>query len=186
VTFTDGDVRVYEGTGDTRACEPTSAAVTIGNFRIIDVRLPNESNLDYVGLVMPFRGLLNERGADLDRRWGSDEGLALICEMVDPAAPIGFRMRAHARRRMLHSPGAWLELNLARHAHDDDAIPATARNRRFGGDMQHWYIESDLPTIYDTESPESDRFAIVLDAGGRGSFWIKWIEIKPWPTMLGR
>lgn len=182
IDFTDRQVRLYEGTGEMRAPDHTDQPVTVGNLRITKVRLPGDSNRDFVGLVFPFRGLLDELAVNLDRRWGSTRGLALICEAIDADAPIGFRMRAHARRRMLHAPGAWLELQLGRSATDDHAIPATLQNRRAGGDMHYWYVDSDLPTILRVDDPETDRFAILLNAGGRGSFWIKWLEIKEWPS----
>lgn len=186
IDFTDLRVRMYEGAGDARAPEPTDQPIVVGNLRITAVQLPSEAKLEYVGLVFPFRALLDEAGVNLDRTWGSSQPVALICEAIDVEAPISFRLRAHARRRMMHAPGAWLELQLGRDARDSDAIPAMVQNRRAGGEGQHWYIDSDLPTILRLDEPETDRFAILLNAGGRGSFWVKSIEIKPWPPADSR
>lgn len=186
ITFVDRQVRIYEGTGGMRALEPTDAPVIVGNFRIEDVRLPGESNLDYVGLVFPYRGLIDEIAINLERSWGSYRGVALICEAIDASAPIGFRMRAHARNRMLRVPGAWLELQLGRSATDRNAIPAMTRERRAGWDMHHWYVEQDLPAILRVDDPDTDRFAILLNTGGRGSYWVKWLEIKEWPRVSRR
>ena len=188
ITFTDTKTLVYEGTGDMRAEMPMQLPVTVGNFRITNIRLPAQSNRDNVGLVIPFRGALSERMVDLDPRWDGAEPLALICEVIDPRQPIGFRMRSHARVRMFHSPGSWLELNLGRGPRDDQPIPATPQNKRFTGGMQLWYSLSDMNEIYDRAEdapvPERDRFAILLDTGERGSWWIKWLELKPWPTVI--
>ncbi len=187
ITFTDTRVDIYEGTGDVRAAEPMNCPVTVGNFRITKVRLPAQSNLDNVGLVIPFRGALSERMVDLDYRWGARGALALLCEVIDPEQPIGFRLRTHARVRMFHSPGAWLELKLGRGWKDDRAIPAAAQNKRFTGELQRWYVQSDMNEIYHRAEtapvPEDQSFAILLDTGERGSWWIKWLEIKPWPTV---
>ncbi|MGI5816825.1 MAG: hypothetical protein ACOX9R_01875 [Armatimonadota bacterium] len=184
ITFTDTKTLIYEGTGEMRAEMPTDAPVVVGNLRITKVRLPAEANRDYVGLVIPFRGALNERIANLDSRWGGAGALALVCEVIDPDAPIGFRMRAHARVRMQHSPGAWLEANLGRGPDDTRPIPATAQNKRFSGGMHTWYVLSSIDEIRRTENPQSDRFAILLDTGERGSWWIKSLELKAWPTVM--
>lgn len=183
-TFTDTKTLVYEGTGEMRAENRVELPVTVGNFRITNVRLPSQSNRDYVGLVFPFRGALNERMVDLDPRWDGAEPLVLVCEVVDPDLPIGFRMRAHGRVRMRHSPGAWLELNLGRGPQDDEPIPATEQNKRFSGGTHLWYCETTIDDIYRLEDPEPDRFTLMLDTGERGSWWIKWLQIKPWPTVM--
>jgi len=187
ITFTDTQINIYQGTGEMRAEQPMDCPVQVGNFRITKVRLPAESNLDNVGLVIPFRGALSERMVDLDYRWGGEGALALLCEVIDPEAPIGFRLRTHARVRMFHSPGAWLELKLGRGWKDDQAIPADEQNKRFNGELQRWYSLTNINQIYhraeDAPVPESDAFAILLDTGERGSWWIKRLEIKPWPTM---
>lgn len=185
ITFTDTETLIFQGTGEMRAEAPMPCPVVVGNFRIIEVRLPSEANRDYVGLVIPFRGALNERMANLDPRWGGANPLALVCEVIDPSRPIGFRLRAHARAREVHSPGTWLELNLGRGPRDSAPIPATVQNRRINGDMQRWYVLSSIQEVYRKQDPERDRFAIMLDTGGRGSWWIKWLELKSWPTVIG-
>lgn len=184
ITFTNTKTLVYQGTGEMRAETPMECPITVGNFRITDIRMPSQANLDYVGLVIPFRGALNERMVDLDPRWDGSGPLVLMCEVIDPEAPIGFRMRAHARVRMVHSPGSWLELNLGRGPKDEQPIPAADQNKRFTGDMQRWYVVSSIEEIYQKQDPESDRFTIMLDTGERGSWWIKWLELKEWPTVM--
>ncbi len=186
ITFTNTETLIYRGTGDMRAKEPLDCPITVGNLRITDVRLPSESNLDNVGLVIPFRGALSERMVHLDPRGDGAARLALICEVIDANEPIGFRMRTHARVRMFHSPGAWLELNLGRGPKDDRPIPAMTQNKRFTGEMHRWYVSSSIDDIYRKQDRERDRFAILLDTGERGSWWIKWLEIKSWPTALGQ
>ncbi|MFP4248030.1 MAG: hypothetical protein ACLFU7_00140 [Armatimonadota bacterium] len=190
ITFTDTKTLIYQGTGDMRAATPADCPITVGNFRITRVHLPAQSNLDDVGLVIPFRGALSERMVNLDPRWGGAEPLALICEVIDPEQPIGFRARAHARARMYHSPGSWLEMNLARGPKDTRPIPASAQNKRFSGDMHRWYALSDINEIYhraeNAPVPENDRFAILLSTGERGSWWIKSLELKAWPTQTDR
>ena len=184
ITFTNTETLVYQGTGEMRAESPMLCPVTVGNFRILEVRLPSESNRDNVGLVIPFRGALSERMVDLDPRWNGANALALVCEIIDPGAPIGFRMRAHARVREFHSPGTWLELMLGRGPNDDRPIPASAYNARFTGDMHTWYAISSLPEIYRRDDPQKTRFTIMLNTNERGSWWIKWLELKPWPTVM--
>jgi 23S rRNA-/tRNA-specific pseudouridylate synthase len=39
---------------------PSEEPVTVGNFRILRVAPPSASTLSYVGLILPFRGALNE------------------------------------------------------------------------------------------------------------------------------
>lgn len=182
-TFTDTKTLVYEGTGEMRAEKPMELPVTVGNFRITNVRLPSQSKRDYVGLVLPFRGALSERMVDLDPRWDGAEPLVLTCEVIDPDLPIGFRMRLHGRVRMWHSPGAWLELNLGRGPRDDRPMAATAQNKRFSGETHLWYVETTIDEIHRRDDPDRDRFTLMLDTGERGSWWIKWLQIKPWPTM---
>ncbi|MGM0494907.1 MAG: hypothetical protein ACQER1_18385 [Armatimonadota bacterium] len=190
ITFTDTKTLIYEGTGETRAEMPVDCPVTVGNFRITRVHLPSEANLDHVGLVIPFRGALSERMVNLDPRWGGAEPLALICEVIEPEQPIGFRARTHARVRMFHSPGSWLEMNLGRGHRDTRPIPASTQNKRFSGDMHRWYVLSDMNEIYhraeDAPVPENDRFAILFSTGERGSWWIKSLELKAWPTQIDR
>jgi len=185
VTFTGGHLVVYEGTGETKMECPQTQPVTVGNLRIVDVIPPSESNFDNFGLVMPFRGALNERAVNLETRWGSRQGLALVCEAIDPTAPIGFRMRVHARRRMVHAHGVTLNLELARDPDRRHRIPAVRPSGRIFGDMHAWYVLTDLPTIHESGDPDDNEFAIILDVEGRGSFWLKWLEIKRWPTVLG-
>lgn len=182
VTFTGTETRIYQGTGEMREMMPLP--ITVGNFRILDVRLPAESNRDNVGLVIPFRGAMNEHMVNLDPRWGGARPLVLVCEAIDPSMPIGFRVRGHARAREVHSPGTWLALELGRGPKDDRPIPASDYNARFNGDTHTWYVLSSLPEIYRREDPQSTRFTIMLDTYERGSWWIKWLEIKEWPTIL--
>lgn len=188
ITFTNTETLIYHGVGQMRSEMPMQCPVTVGNFRITKVRLPAESNRDNVGLVIPFRGALSERMVDLDPRWGGADALMLICEVIDPDQPIGFRMRAHARVRMFHSPGSWLMLNLGRGPKDTNPIPGTAQNKRFTGESHLWYVLSDMNEIYrraeDAPGPDSNRFVIMLDTGERGSWWIKSLELKPWPTVM--
>lgn len=185
ITFTDTKTLIYEGTGEMRAEMPTDEAVTVGNIRITDIRRSADSNRDHVGLVIPFRGALSERMVNLDPRWGGPGTVALLCEVIDPEEPIGFRMRAHARVRMFHSPGAWLELNLARGLKDTRPIAAAAQNKRFSGEKHAWYVLSSIDEIHRRDDPDSDRFVIMLSTGERGSWWIKSLELKAWPTTAG-
>jgi len=189
ITFTNTETLMYSGTGEMRAETPMECPITVGNFRIVKIQMPSEFNRDNVGLVIPFRGALSERMVDLDPRWGGAGAVSLVCEVIDPDEPIGFRMRAHAKVRMFHSPGAWLALNLGRGPKDDHPIPADTQNKRFTGELHRWYVLSDMNAIYhleeDEPAPEQDRFTIMLDTGERGSWWVKSLELKSWPTRLG-
>jgi len=181
IVFTTDEMLVYEGTGEMMAETPTTEPITVGNFRILRVILPSESRLDYVGLVMPYRGMIDERAADLDTRWGARKGLALLCEVVDPMAPIGLRMRAQGHRR--GDNAVWLDLMLAPGHTQIGRIPAVTQSHRYLGELHRWYVQTDLPTIYDSDDP-GDTFSIVLKADGRAGFWLKRLEIKRWPTVL--
>lgn len=186
ITFTDTKTLIYEGTGEVRAETPAARPVTVGNLRITGIRLPAQANRDHVGLVIPFRGALSERMVNLDPRWGGPGTVALLCEVIDPDEPIGFRLRAHARVRMFHSPGAWLELNLGRGARDNRAVPAAAQTKRFSGETHAWYVLSSIDEIHRRDDPDTDRFAILLSTGERGSWWIKSLELKAWPTTAAQ
>jgi len=178
IVFRPDGMALYEGTGDDMAPEPATEPIAIGNFRLLGFELPSESRLDYVGLVMPYRGALNQRTVNLETTWGSPQGLALLCEAIEPADPVGFRVRAWAHRR--GDKGSWLAMTLAPgHTRIGDE-PAVVQNRRYLGDMHRWYVETDMPTLYDDDEVQPE-FSIVLKVGGWGSWWIKRIEIKAWP-----
>ncbi|NLO05999.1 MAG: hypothetical protein GX131_09265 [candidate division WS1 bacterium] len=181
ITFTHTRTTVYPGTGQSFVDTPVELPVTVGNFRITGIRMPSESKRDFVGLVLPFRGLLNERAVNLDPRWGGRGGLVLLCEAIDTAAPIGFRMRAYGRSREMGA-GAWLDLMLAG-GPNHDPIPATEQAKRFDDPFHHWYVERDLATIQRRDEPRNDRFVIILNTGGRGSYWVKRLELAAWPTV---
>lgn len=148
ITFINTETLIYHGTGEMRAELPMPCPITVGNFRILDVRLPSQSNRDYVGLVIPFRGALDEHMVNLDPRWGNSSTLSLVCEVIDPTMPIGFRMRAHARAREVHSPGTWIELALGRGPKDDRPIPLRlqrALHRRHAHLVRDQQPARDLP-----------------------------------------
>jgi hypothetical protein len=121
---------------------------------------------------------------DLDPRWDLQSPLALVCEVIDPSQPIGFRIRAHARMRMFHNSGQWLQLLLAETPDGRGAVHAMDRPKRFTWDMQHWYVLSSLQEIYGSDAPGADTFTILVDNGTGGSWWLKWLEIKSWPTVM--
>ncbi len=182
IVFRPDGMALYQGTGDAIAPEPATEPIIIGNFRLLGFVLPGESNLDYVGLVIPYRGALNQRMVNLETTWGSPQGLALLCEAVEPADPVGFRVRAWAHRR--GARGSWLAMDLAPGHTRVGEMPAGVRNRRYLGEMHRWYVQTDMPTLYGDDDPRSE-FSIVLKVGGWGSWWIKRIEIKAWPGTGG-
>ncbi len=180
IIFRPDGMALYEGTGDEMAAEPATEPITIGNFRLLGFEPPSESNLDYVGLVMPYRGALNQRMVNLATTWGSPQGLALLCEAVEPTDPVGFRVRAWAHRR--GDKGSWLAMTLAPGHTRIGEMPAVVQNRRYLGETHRWYVETDMPTLYDDHEVQPE-FSIVLKVGGWGSWWIKRIEIKAWPGV---
>jgi|GEM_PF-5512677 len=186
IMFANERADVYAGTWGERAEATMELPVTVGNFRITDIRLPGKCERNTVGQVVPFRHASGERMVDLDPRWDLQSPLALVCEVIDPSRPIGFRIRAHARMRMFHNSGQWLQLLLAESPDGDGAIHAMDRTKRFTWDMQHWYVLSSLQEIYGSDAGAENTFTILIDNGTGGSWWLKWLEIKAWPTGVGR
>lgn len=182
IRFEDGTAVVYDGARDLRTLTEVPLPITVGNIRIVDISRSSASNRDHVGQIVPFRHALTERMADLDPRWDIRDALLLTCEAVDPNEPIGFRLRANARARGFHSAGSWLQLLLA--PERGDAIAGSELNKRFNRDRHQWYVLRDLQDVYGNQIAPSSSFTIRIQSSARGSWWIKWLELKPWPTHV--
>jgi len=174
ITFDGEGMMVYQGTGSMMTPCAMDMPITVGNFRITRVALPSDARFEFTGLVVPQRGAIDERLVTLDNSWDSPQGIALLCEVIDPMAPLGFRLRTDSYRRGDNS--TWLELMLNDEHSRVGEIPAVEQARRFASSPT-WYAQVD-PMMLDG-SPE---FSIVLAVGGHGSFSVKQIEIKSWPT----
>lgn len=174
IVFNVDGMLLYEGTGETMMpCAP-NMPITVGNFRITEVRLPSDAIFQFTGLVLPQRGAIDDRLVVLDNSWDSPQGPALLCEVIDPMMPIGFRLRTESYRRGDNS--TWLGLMLAPGHTRVGAMRPVEQSRRFTSDPT-WYVQTDAQIADDAA-----RFSIVLDVGGHGSFSIKQVEIKSWPT----
>ncbi len=178
IIFGRSDILVYQGVGDSRAEQPTSEPVSVGNFVIESVARPSESDLGDWGLTMrhrvgPYQTLLNAQ------TWGwvqSRNGLHLRCRAKDPEASVGFRVAAEVFDRSQNQ--AWLYLDVGPNAWD--CRPAVVANRRYGRGMQRWYVPLLLDELYGGERGDSDEFSIVLGVGGWGAYGIRKLEIRPY------
>ncbi len=174
IVFNVDGMLLYEGTGEMMMpCAP-NMPITVGNLRLTEVRLPSDAIFGFTGLIMPQRGAIDERLVVLDNSWDSPQGLALLCEVIDPMMPIGFRLRTDSYRRGDNS--TWLGLMLSPGHNRVGEMRPVEQSRRFTSDPT-WYVQADAGVADD-----ASRFSIELDVGGHGSFSIKQIEIKAWPT----
>lgn len=180
IMFKPDGVKVYRGVGDAMLPCPPGDTVEVGNFRIIRAIVPSQASFTNQGLVFPWRGALDEEAANLDASWGNPRPLMLLCEIIDTDEPIGFRMRAEARRR--GRTWSWLDLGLGRGpAHDN--MMMVEGGRRWTGGMHTWYAQVEPSQLYGNRAPEQ-RFVIALDPGGRGSWFVQKLELKSWPTVV--
>lgn len=174
IVFNCDGMQVYRGTGETMTPCTSDTPITVGNLRLSAVALPRAAIFEFTGLVLPQRGGPDDRLVVVDDSCDSPQGLALLCEVIDPRAPVGFRVRTDSYRR--GDTSTWLGLMLAPGHTRAGELRPVEQSRRFTSSPT-WYAQFDPDLLRG-----SSQFSIVLDVGGHGSFSIRQIEIRPWPT----